>query len=66
MTRVRHTADYAAKRRAEYPQVGDQLDQVWKVIEALKSRGTQLPAEADAMLGSIQATKARYPKPPIT
>lgn len=44
--------DYYAKRRAEYPALGDQLDAFWK--------GGQ--AEVD-MYAKIQAVKAKYPKP---
>lgn len=44
--------DYYAKRRAEYPSVGDQLGAQWK--------GGQ---EALDMQAKIQAVKDKYPKP---
>jgi hypothetical protein len=44
--------DYYAKRRAEYPSIGDQLDAFWKGGDA----------EAE-MLAKIQAVKNKYPKP---
>ena len=44
--------DYYAKRRAEYPSIGDQLDAQWKGGE-----------EAADMFDRIQAVKAKYPKP---
>ena len=44
--------DYYAKRRAEYPSIGDQLDAMWK--------GGQIAAD---MLAEIQAVKDKYPKP---
>jgi hypothetical protein len=44
--------DYYAKRRAEYPLIGDQLDAFWKGGDA----------EAE-MLAKIQAVKDKYPKP---
>jgi hypothetical protein len=44
--------DYYAKRRAEYPSIGDQLDAFWKGGDA----------EAE-MLAKIQAVKDKYPKP---
>lgn len=44
--------DYYAKRRAEYPSLGDQLDAMWK--------GGQAAAEMQA---KIQAVKQKYPKP---
>jgi hypothetical protein len=43
--------DYYAKRRAEYPSLGDQLDALWKGGEA----------QAD-MFDRIAAVKAKYPK----
>lgn len=45
------THAYIAKRAAEYPPIGDQLDALWKG-----------GAEAEAMLAKVQAVKAKYPK----
>jgi hypothetical protein len=42
---------YIAKRAAEYPPVGDQLDALWKGGDA-----------AAEMLATVQAVKAKYPK----
>ena len=42
---------YIAKRAAEYPPIGDQLDALWKG-----------GAEAEAMLAKVQAIKTKYPK----
>jgi hypothetical protein len=42
---------YKAKRRAEYPSIGDQLDALWKGGDA-----------AAEMLATVQAVKAKYPK----
>lgn len=43
--------DYYAKRRAEYPALGDQLDAVWKGNDAMA-----------VMAAKIAAVKAKYPK----
>ena len=43
---------YIAKRAAEYPSIGDQLDALWKGGEA-----------AAEMLAKVQAVKTKYPKP---
>lgn len=43
--------EYIAKRAAEYPSIGDQLDALWKG-----------GAEAEAMLAKVQAVKQKYPK----
>jgi len=39
-------------RAAEYPPIGDQLDALWKGGDA-----------AAEMLATVQAVKAKYPKP---
>lgn len=45
-------AAYRAKRAAEYPSVGDQLDALWKG-----------GPDAAAMKSKIDAVKGKYPKP---
>jgi hypothetical protein len=42
---------YIAKRAAEYPAIGDQLDALWKGGEA-----------AAEMLAKVQAVKSKFPK----
>jgi hypothetical protein len=42
---------YKAKRAAEYPSIGDQLDALWKGGDA-----------AAEMLARVQAVKEKYPK----
>ena len=42
---------YKAKRVAEYPPIGDQLDALWKGGDA-----------AAEMLAKVQAVKTQYPK----
>lgn len=44
--------DYYAKRRAEYPSLGDQLDALWKGGSA-----------ATEMIAKIAEIKSKYPKP---
>lgn len=46
--------DYYAKRRAEYPSIGDQLGALYKGIDS---------PEYAAMQAKIQAVKDKYPKP---
>ena len=43
--------EYKAKRAAEYPPIGDQLDALWKSGDA-----------AAEMLAKVQAVKTKYPK----
>lgn len=49
---------YQLQRARAYPSVGDQLDVLWREMQALP-----LTKEANAMLKQIQAVKAEYPKP---
>lgn len=50
---------YQDLRRMEYPGIGDQLDAIWKSIEA---SSLPLSSEADAMLSRIKAIKLAHPK----
>ena len=51
-TEVEASVSYSTRRKAEYPPIGDQLDALW--------RGGDAAAE---MLATVQAVKAKYPKP---
>ena len=50
--RLKFNSDYAQRRKEEYPDIGDQLDALWKGGDA-----------AEAMLQKIIAVKDQYPKP---
>ena len=53
----------ARKARAEeYPQIGDQLDALWKLIKANADKIDL--AEVAPLLEAVQAVKDKYPKPP--
>ena len=45
------------RRRAEYPDIGDQLGALWEALA-----DAPLPPKAEAIRAEIQAVKARYPK----
>ncbi len=60
MKKLTFHRNYAEARRTEFPEIGEQLDAIWK---ALESSGLNLPPEAAAMLANVQAVKAMYPKP---
>lgn len=57
MTKINHGGDYAEKRRAAYPDIGDQLGALWEAIGAKK-----LPPDAEAIRARIDDVKRRYPK----
>ena len=53
---------YADLRATEYPMIGDQLDAIWKQLNTDRLNGKDLISEADSLLGSVLAVKAKYPK----
>ena len=53
---------YQEKRLDEYPNIGDQLDALWKELSYRRLKGEDLTADADAMLGKILSVKKQYPK----
>ena len=53
---------YKDDRRSEYPDIGDQLDALWKELNYRRLNGDNLVQDADDMLGQILAVKAKYPK----
>jgi len=54
---------YQMMRKQEYPDVGDQLDAIFKQFDADKRGGKTLEPDADALLTEINAVKVRHPKP---
>ncbi len=57
--KIKHDADYRQKRAAEYPDIGDQLDAIWKELE----QRPLLVSDAKNMLNRVKEIKQRYPKP---
>lgn len=57
--KIKHDADYRQKRAAEYPDIGDQLDAIWKELE----QRPLLDSDAENMLNRVKEIKQRYPKP---
>jgi len=61
LTRIRHNPDPGPLRAKAYPSTGDQLDAIWKIVNALLAN--EAPA-ADALLvrDAVQAVKAKHAK----
>jgi hypothetical protein len=55
--KIVHRRNYREARKAEYPDVGDQLDAIWGVLRTMK-----VPKEAQDVVAEIDRIKARYPK----
>lgn len=54
---------YQKKRFNEYPEMGDQLDVIWKDFLNKRQNGETLSPEVDTMLSRIVSVKQKYPKP---
>ena len=52
---------YQELRRRDYPETSEQLDALWKAVDAL-SKGTPIPPDAQTVLNDIQDVKTRFPK----
>jgi hypothetical protein len=51
--------EYKARRRAEYPNIGDQLDAIIKYLKTTQD----LPSELEQIINTIDNVKDRWPKP---
>jgi hypothetical protein len=56
--------DYGEARRKAYPEIGDQLDEIWRGLEQLLTQGMlrQLPPTVNNMINNIKEIKQKYPK----
>lgn len=54
---------YVFDRKDAYPEIGAQLDAIWKQLNYDRMQGRQLIQEADDLLNEVLAVKAKYPKP---
>jgi len=61
--KIQHSEPYAPLRAAAYPALGDQLDAVLKLAQALHQKGIELPDETRAWIEKCEEVKQRYPKP---
>lgn len=55
--------EYKEKRKKEYPDIGDQIDAIWKQLEADSEKGKILEKEASEILQKIREVKNKYKKP---
>ena len=56
-----HDPDPRPVRAQAYPNQGDQLDALWKIVDALLNRQTP-PVEALAVYAQVKAVKERWKK----
>lgn len=55
--KLRHDIDVAAKRKDEYPPIGDQLDAMVALAEALRAQGFEVPAKTQAWIDACNQVK---------
>jgi hypothetical protein len=64
---VEHVPDepvynYSYHRMKAYPEMGEQLDAIFKLAKALHAQGLVLPSDTLAWLDEVQSIKDAYPK----
>lgn len=60
--KIHHSPNnHAERRRREYPDIGDQLDAVYKLARKLREQGHQLPPETEQWIDHCQEVKTKYP-----
>lgn len=57
--KITHTEDYAKMRREAYPPIGDQLDEIWRLLATVQA----LNLASNPVYAQITAVKSRFPKP---
>ncbi|TGV09717.1 hypothetical protein E4695_04200 [Alcaligenaceae bacterium 429] len=58
---IRHDADYRELRKQSYPDVGEQLDAVFKLAKHLQSLGQDLPPDVEKWVNDCQEVKDKFP-----
>ncbi|MCX5592788.1 hypothetical protein [Alcaligenes endophyticus] len=53
--------NYAERRRQEYPDIGDQLDAVFKLAQHMRETGQKLPPDVGKWVDECAAVKQKYP-----
>lgn len=54
-------SDYKRNRQMQYPNIGDQLDSIWRAIEAINN-SKDIPKQTMKMMNSILEIKKNFPK----
>jgi len=57
---------YQELRKAEYPEIGEQLDAILKGFNQLRLDGTNLPSDLDEIVAQWLNVKKKYPKNKLT
>ena len=60
--KILHKADYRLLRAREYPNIGNQLDAIFKLTISLKEQGFTVPVETQDWLDQCLLVKSTYIK----
>lgn len=67
MRRMKIDRPVQTLRRGEYPEIGEQLDAIWKMLDAIMphlpaAALDAIPGDALAVLQQVEDVKFRFPK----
>ena len=60
--KIKHKEDHGYLRASRYPNLGNQLDAIYKGFVALKEQGIQLPQETLDWMSEIRLIKSTFKK----
>lgn len=60
--KIKHKEDYRPLRSSRYPNIGNQLDAIYKGFVALKEQGITLPEETLVWMAEIKEIKDTFKK----
>lgn len=60
--KIKHKENPIPLRKASYPDIGDQLDAIYKGFEALHLQGFELPKETLVWMAEIKEVKNTFKK----
>lgn len=60
--KIKHKEDYRPLRQGRYPEIGDQLDAIYKGFVSIQKQGIQLPQETLDWMAKIKEVKYTFKK----
>ena len=60
--KIKHKEDCRPLRQGRYPNIGDQLDAIYKGFESIQKQGIELPKETLDWLAEIKEVKDTFKK----
>lgn len=60
--KIKHKEDYRPLRQGRYPNIGDQLDAIYKGFDSIQKQGIALPQETLDWMSEIKEIKDTFKK----